>query len=66
MFRYVALENGDMALCDQGAWVEYREVEKLQKQYMELLRDYDTQKITIQRLHYKIKIAKEVLLDENS
>ena len=41
MFRYVALENGDMVLCAQGAWVEYREVEKLQATYMALLKDYN-------------------------
>lgn len=61
MTRYVLIDN-DLKPCQQGAWVEYSEVEKLQARYLVLLEDYkNLEKKLLQRYKNKIAQAKNIL-----
>ena len=61
MTRYVLIDD-NLKPCQQGAWVEYSEVEKLQARYIVLLDDYkNLEKEILGRYKRKIAEARRVL-----
>ena len=61
MTRYVLIDD-NLKPCQQGAWVEYSEVEKLQARYMVLLEDYKNLEYELLgRFKHKIAQAKGIL-----
>lgn len=62
MTRYVLIDD-NLKPCQQGAWVEYSEVEKLQARYMVLLEDYKNLEQEL-LMRYKSKIGQAMRILE--